>query len=360
MAKLPIEIVRIGNKFSTEIEEVIDLLNNAQKEIQFSLLSTSDEEKFQFLNYKEADVDEQIKEIDKIRNDLKGYHPFIIALCGGHLTNEYNNLFGSCQAKKGVAIFTFHNVPEIIIPTAKIKSYICYFLARYVFNFLIPDHRNHVETRDCVFDFKQLKTDIIKSMKDGALCDECRSKVSNPKYSMSPAQFNSLNSLFAKSGELLHSEIKAIETKTAKPKIFVGSSIEGIEVARKIQNELNHEFEIVIWNQGIFDRLGLSFLEILEETLNTFDYGIFIFTPDDTIQSRGETKKIARDNVIFELGMFVGKLSRKKGFLIHPKNMDLHILSDFNGITKASYDPSTSNLQAALGPVCDQIRTSIR
>src|SRR5262249_27005857 len=153
---------------------------------------------------------------------------------------------------------------------------------------------------------------------------------------------------------------KDVELKTAKYKIFIGSSTEGIEVARKIQNELHREFEIVIWNQGIFDRLGLSFLEILEETVNTFDYGIFVFTPDDTIQSRGEAKKIARDNVIFELGMFIGKLSRKKGFLVHPQNSDLHILSDFNGITMASYDPATTNLQAALGPVCDMIRTSIK
>jgi predicted nucleotide-binding protein len=360
MAKLPVEIVRIGNNFNKEIEEVIELMNNTQKEIHFSLLSTSDEERFQLLNYKDADVDEQLDKIDKIRNDLKGYHPFVIALSGGHLKSEYTNLFGSCTSEKGVAIFTFHNVPDIIIPKSKIKSYICYFLTRYVFNFLIPDHCNHADTRDCVFDFKQVKSDIIKSMKDGALCDECRAKVSNPDYSMSASQFNSLNSLFAKSGELLNSEAKDVESKTAKPKIFVGSSIEGIEVARKIQNELNNEFEIIIWNQGIFDRLGLSFLEILEETVNTFDYGIFVFTPDDTIQSRGETKKIARDNVIFELGMFVGKLTRKKGFLVHPRTMDLHILSDFNGITKAAYDSTTSNLQAALGPVCDKIRTSIK
>jgi predicted nucleotide-binding protein len=360
MAKLPIEIVRIGNDFNKEIEEVIDLINKTQQEICFSLLSTSDEEKFQLLNYKDADVDEQLDKIGKIRNDLKGYHPYVIAVSGGHLRSKYNNLFGSCKSVKGIAIFTFHNVPDIIIPKSKIKSYICYFLSRYVFNFLIPDHINHSDTRDCVFDFKQVKTDILKSMKDDALCDECRSKVSNPSYSMSAAQFNSLNSLFAKSGELLNSEVKDVESKTAKPKIFVGSSIEGIEVARKIQNELNHEFEIIIWNQGIFDRLGLSFLETLEETVNNFDYGVFIFTPDDTIQSRGETKKIARDNVIFELGMFIGKLTRKKGFLVHPQSMDLHILSDFNGITKATYDSTTSNLQASLGPVCDKIRTSIK
>ncbi|MGY3090266.1 putative nucleotide-binding protein [Hymenobacter sp. UYAg731] len=147
--------------------------------------------------------------------------------------------------------------------------------------------------------------------------------------------------------------------KAKKAKIFIGSSTEGLDVARKIQNDLAHEFDVVIWSQGIFDKLGLSFLEILEETVNAFDYGIFVFTPDDKIESRGQTKTTARDNVIFELGMFIGKLGRKKAFLIHPQKSDIHILTDFAGITKASYDPNASNLQAALGPVCDMIRTSI-
>ena len=157
----------------------------------------------------------------------------------------------------------------------------------------------------------------------------------------------------------MNTKNEVIESKAKKPKVFIGSSVEGLDVARKIQIEFSHDYEIVIWNQGIFDKLGLSFLETLEETVSRFDCGIFIFTPDDTIYSRGNTKKIARDNVIFELGMFVGKLSRKKAFLIHPRNLDLHILSDFNGITKADYDETTENLQAALGPACEKIRNSL-
>ena len=361
MAKLPIEIVRIGNSYSKNIENVIALLNQTQKEIQFSLLSSNEEEKFQLLDFKKADCNELIESIKTIRNELKGYHPYLVAITNTDLYNdEYTNLFGTCHSEKGVAIFTFNNVAELIIPEDKIDSYIAYYLARYTFNFLIKDHHNHYDTRGCAFDFKELKTDIVKSMKAGALCDECRSIVMNPEYSISAAQFGSVNRIFALSGELLNQEKQQIESKAKKPTIFVGSSIEGLSIAQKIQNELIHDFDIVIWSQGIFDKLGLSFLEILEETVNKFDYGIFIFTPDDTVQSRGETKKIARDNVIFELGMFVGKLSRKKAFLVHPQSMDLHILSDFNGITKAAYNPDLENVQAALGPVCDQIRTSIQ
>ena len=204
MAKLPIEIVRIGNNVEKEIDEVIELLNNTQKEIQFSVLSVSDEEKFQILNFNEVDVDEQLEKIEKIRDELKGYHPFMIAITNSHLVcDEYDNLFGSCISEKGLAIFTFYNVPDVIIPTDKIKAYITYYLARYTFNFLIPDHKNHSDTRNCVFDFKQLKTDILKSMKNAALCDECRSKITNPRYSMSARQFTSLDSIFGIAGNLL-------------------------------------------------------------------------------------------------------------------------------------------------------------
>jgi len=196
-------------------------------------------------------------------------------------------------------------------------------------------------------------------MKAGALCDDCRRTVTDPNYKISASQFASLNAIFGKVDELYSNDIEAVEEKAKKAGIFIGSSTEGLDVARKIQNELSYEFHVSIWSQGLFDKLGLSVLETLEEIVNTYDYGIFVFTPDDRIESRGQKERIARDNVIFELGMFVGKLSRKKAFLVFPRNNEIHILSDFAGITTAAYDASGSNLQAPLGPVCDRIRTSI-
>lgn len=360
MAQLPVEIARIGNAFSEEIEAVVELFNNTQKEIRFSILSNSDEEKFQLLDFKQADTHELLDKIGRIRSELKGFHPYLLIITSTSLSNKlYDNLFGEAYPENGVAVFTFNNIADIIIPTRNISSYIAYYLTRYTLNFLIPSHRNHKETRECVFDEKISKTDIIKSMKAGAICDDCRTVIMSPQYSISAPQFASLNILFGKSQELYKDNNMNVELRAKKAKIFIGSSTEGLTVARKIQSELSFDFEIVIWNQGIFDKLGLSFLEILEQTVNTFDYGIFVFTPDDKIESKGQTKSIARDNVIFELGMFIGKLSRKKAFLVYTQKSDMHILSDFSGITMANYDPTTSNLQAALGPVCESIRVSI-
>lgn len=154
-------------------------------------------------------------------------------------------------------------------------------------------------------------------------------------------------------------EIKrVVEKENSTKKIFIGSSSEGLSIARAIQMELEHDANCEIWNQGIFE-VGDAYIESLESALNDFDFGLFVFTPDDTIIIRGEEKKIARDNVIFELGMFIGKLTRKKAFILFPKKSKLHILSDMDGVSKLSYDPANKNLQSALGPSCEKIRRKI-
>jgi len=359
MAKIPIEIIRIGNNYHDEIKEAIDIANAEQEEFIFSFLKPEEERKFKSLNFEFGKVYELIPLIRDLRKDLKGYHPFTIFIVDGELEDEeYSNLFGSGKPPEGLFIFTGKNVPEVIIPKDKMTSYFLFFIAKYALNTILPDHYNHYDTRDCVFDFKEQKTDLYKSMKFGAMCDDCRMEMLNNNYKMNQEQFDSLNKLFGISGNLLNEEAK--EEQVVKPKIFIGSSSEGLEVARKIQSELHHEYDIEIWNQGTFDQLGKSFLECLEEATKKFDYGLFVFTPDDTIYSRGEQKSIARDNVIFELGLFAGKLSRLKSFIIYPTDVNIHILSDFEGITKAGYKSKTDNLKAALGPVCERIRESIK
>ena len=48
----------------------------------------------------------------------------------------------------------------------------------------------------------------------------------------------------------------------------------------------------------------------LEAVVLAYDFGIFVFTPDDETFVSGEVKHVARDNVVFELGLFVGKPRR--------------------------------------------------
>ena len=93
--------------------------------------------------------------------------------------------------------------------------------------------------------------------------------------------------------------------------------------------------------------------------MNKYEYGIFVFTPDDKVFSRGSISQMPRDNVIFEYGMFLGKHTRKKAFFIIPRGIDIKIMTDVLGITSLNYDSSNTNLQSAVSDACDQIREII-
>jgi predicted nucleotide-binding protein len=73
-----------------------------------------------------------------------------------------------------------------------------------------------------------------------------------------------------------------------KPRIFIGSSTEGVPVACEVQALLQYEFEVEIWNQGTIFGLGTAALEALESAVLVYDFGIFVFTPDDEAHVRGQ------------------------------------------------------------------------
>src|SRR4029453_17942183 len=70
----------------------------------------------------------------------------------------------------------------------------------------------------------------------------------------------------------------------------------------------------------------------------------------------------ARDNVVFELGLFTGRLGRDRAFILMPKNSDFHLPTDLLGVSTATFQPPSrpDRLEAALGPACHDIRLAIR
>lgn len=147
-----------------------------------------------------------------------------------------------------------------------------------------------------------------------------------------------------------------------KPRAFIGSSVEGLNVAYAVQQNLLYDAEITVWSQGVF-QLSSAAVESLLEVLSTSDFGIFVLTPDDIAIIRKHTSLAIRDNVLFELGLFMGKLGRERAFFLVPDNEpDLHIPTDLLGITPAKYEGkrSDSNMKAATGPACHDIRIQIR
>ena len=95
------------------------------------------------------------------------------------------------------------------------------------------------------------------------------------------------------------------------------------------------------------------------ERLKITDYGIFVFSIDDTVQIRGEEEKTVRDNVILELGLFMGAIGQKNCFVVTPNSKEkIHLPTDLIGMTLLKYDANREdgNLKAALGPSVNKIR----
>lgn len=146
-----------------------------------------------------------------------------------------------------------------------------------------------------------------------------------------------------------------------KPKVFIGSSVEGVNIANAIQSQLERSCEITVWKDGIF-KLSENTLESLEKALNNMEYGIFVFSPDDVLKIRDIEKLSIRDNVLFEFGLFMGKLGREKVFFVVPENDgDLHLPTDVLGITKGVYyDRSDGNIRAAVNTFCEDVKETIK
>ena len=146
------------------------------------------------------------------------------------------------------------------------------------------------------------------------------------------------------------------------PKMFIGSSSESLEIAYAIQENLDDVADCTVWTQGVFS-LSSGFLDQLVSQLGQVDFGIFVVSPDDQLVLREDQYSVARDNVIFEIGLFIGRLGIDRTFLVHSKSEpDLHIPTDLLGITTALYrdDRTDKNLNAALAPACNRIRKAIQ
>jgi predicted nucleotide-binding protein len=156
-------------------------------------------------------------------------------------------------------------------------------------------------------------------------------------------------------------EIRPIDS-SAKPRVFIGSSSEGVELASALQSQLAETAACTVWNQGLFE-LGKSTLANLYGFLDGFDFAIFIVTPDDKVDIRGTEFTSTRDNVIFEIGLFMGGIGLDRViFVSAAKISDFRLPSDLDGITHATYEAGRSdqNISAAVGPAAFKIRQHIK
>jgi len=155
--------------------------------------------------------------------------------------------------------------------------------------------------------------------------------------------------------KLTPEEAISLSDRKARPQIFIGCSVEGLTEAKIIQMELAHSAaDTVLWSQGVFG-LSRSTLETLVEKARSFTHAVLVLTPDDMLIKRDDEANAARDNVLFELGLFMGALGRERTFVVNEKSVRLP--TDLAGIATVSFQRGGGiNVVANMGPVVTKLQ----
>lgn len=133
-------------------------------------------------------------------------------------------------------------------------------------------------------------------------------------------------------------------------RVFIGSSTEALRITKAITKVLRRKFVVVPWTADVFHP-GSYTIEGLLKEVERCDFALFVFAPDDISVIRKKRYSTARDNVIFELGLFMARLGRERCFFLLPKRVaDFKIPSDLSGITPLTY---------AFTRITTRVKTSI-
>ena len=153
---------------------------------------------------------------------------------------------------------------------------------------------------------------------------------------------------------------RLVASTNPRPVVFIGSSKESLPIAEAIESNLADKNIVVrLWTDGVFGVSQFPLTE-LEKRVQEADFAVLVLGTDDVVESRNEKSDAPRDNVIFELGLFMGALSHERTFMVIPLDCDIKIPTDLLGLIPLKYQSDDSNdLAALLATVCDQLRYTI-
>jgi predicted nucleotide-binding protein len=187
-------------------------------------------------------------------------------------------------------------------------------------------------------------------------------KLAEVSFSKLAAQFPQLwRRLAVELGERLRQRGRFVSSPNPQPVIFIGSAAERLDVAREIQLGFSHDKMLVsVWTDGVF-RASKTAIESLLAKVKASDFAVLVVTPDDIVASWDIETPAPRDNVVFELGLFMGLLGRERTFVVKPRGIIIKMPSDLLGFTPLEYTEGLADtLTARVAPVCTELRKLIQ
>lgn len=141
-------------------------------------------------------------------------------------------------------------------------------------------------------------------------------------------------------------------------RLFIVSASERLDVVAaaraQLQAALQQRCHVKPWNLA-FD-LSAAYIESLEKAADEADFALVVLAGDDETISRKKKQASPRDNVTFELGLFMGRLGRERCYMLREDRADLKLSSDLAGVESASFTkPEDGDWERALSPACAAI-----
>lgn len=144
--------------------------------------------------------------------------------------------------------------------------------------------------------------------------------------------------------------------KPEKPYLFIGTSQEcrKKKIAEVFFDTLSEEAHCTPWWQAPeFNTAGTNttFAALCEAAI-TYDYAVFILTPDDQITSRKKKSKAPRDNVVFELGLFISAIGPDRVAAFVQDGMgDVKKPSDLFGVKVPTFEFDGTDERKSIGSI---------
>lgn len=188
--------------------------------------------------------------------------------------------------------------------------------------------------------------------------DSCIAWVSEPNFTAIANKHPSIwRALAVEIAERLRQRADSIRPPNEIPKVFIGSSSEARSVAKEIKNRFKEdEVDVHLWCDDVFGASEAA-MESLEEACSTSDFAVLICTADDWLKHRGKKHAAPRDNITFELGLFMGAIGRKRTLIVCEQGKSIRLPSDLQGIT---YLPFSRDRKRSLNKSLDRVMQKIR
>jgi CRP/FNR family cyclic AMP-dependent transcriptional regulator len=141
---------------------------------------------------------------------------------------------------------------------------------------------------------------------------------------------------------------KIATAASQKIRLFLMTSKAASEAALAIEKACADQFTIVTWKEGGLQGANYS-IASLEHVLDQSDVAIAIAEP--SVEGLH-----GRDDIIFELGFFMGRLGRHRTFLIEPRGEKMELPPELAGVNTLTYPHHPGgDLTEALAPVCAKL-----